>query len=324
MKNKTMNELGEAGPVAINDPFDPRLYRNEAISPESRAILERGGSTPIPEFKDTGHLINDVRRYGDLMDGIYSEKRSENAVTRMIKGPAGELPIRIFMPDNQPRAVFYHILGGGWFMGSAAMMDQSLTELSRDLQLAVVSVDYRLAPEFPYPAAPDDCEAAALWLAENARTEFGTDSLFIGGESAGAHLAAVTLVRMAEKHGFRGFKGALLKSGAYDLNGVPSEVLMSGVDIRGIREWFAPGGDFRDPDLSPIFADLRGMPPVLFAVGTQDALLDHSLYMYVRWISSGNDAQLAVYPGALHGMSGPEKQQYREFSARFLSELISA
>src|SRR5690606_32675011 len=132
---------------------------------------------------------------------------------------------------------------------------QSLTEFSKDLQLAVVSVDYRLAPEFPYPAAPDDCEAAALWLVENARSEFGTDALFIGGESAGAHLATVTLARMAKKHGFSGLKGALLRSGAFDRNGVPRECLMSGVDIRAIREWFAPRADIRDPELYPIVDD---------------------------------------------------------------------
>lgn len=68
-------------------------------------------------------------------------------------------------------------------MGSASMMDPELELLSQDLQAMVVSVEYRLAPEHPYPAAPDDCEAAALWLANHAKSEFGTGKLFIGGES---------------------------------------------------------------------------------------------------------------------------------------------
>lgn len=159
--------------------------------------------------------------------------------------------------------------------------DLALHEIIVDTcNVAIVSVDYRLAPEHPYPAGPDDCEAAACWLLEHAADEFGSDRLLIGGESAGAHLAAVTLLRMRDKHHAADrFLGANLIFGAYDLSRTPSQ--------RGVR--IAPGTDIlddtgfpldlflpgisdekrRDPDVSPLYGDLRGMPPALFSVGHQ-------------------------------------------------------
>ena len=97
--------------------------------------------------------------------------------------------MRIIAPEN-PRGVYLHIHGGGWTWGTADEQDPWLDRLAERCGLAVVSVEYRLAPENPYPAAPDDCEAAALWLIREAESRFGTSRLFIGGESAGAHLSA--------------------------------------------------------------------------------------------------------------------------------------
>ena len=80
------------------------------------------------------------------------------------------------------------------------MQDPMLERIADNTGQAVVAVEYRLAPEHPYPAGPDDCEAAAVWLLRNAKEEFGTDILTIGGESAGGHLTAVTILRMRDRH----------------------------------------------------------------------------------------------------------------------------
>jgi len=109
--------------------------------------------------------------------------RSEMAVDREIPGPAGRMRVRTFVPD-QVDAVFLHIHGGGFAAGSPEMTDLLHEILSKELNLAFVSVDYRLAPEHPYPAGPDDCEAAAVWLLEHAEAEYGSARLLIGGESA--------------------------------------------------------------------------------------------------------------------------------------------
>ena len=110
--------------------------------------------------------------------------RSEKGIERHIPGPAGPLRLREFRPERADGAML-HIHGGGWMTGEPELTDLLHEALCEHLNLAIVSVDYRLSPEHPYPAGPDDCEAAALWLVENAAAEFGTERLVIGGESAG-------------------------------------------------------------------------------------------------------------------------------------------
>jgi len=232
---------------------------------------------------------------------------SPRASVEHIDGPTGKLALRIIAPDN-PQGVYYHIHGGGWVLGAPDEQDERLERMADACNLAVVSVDYRLAPEHPYPAAPDDCERAALWLVENAKARFGTDHLTIGGESAGAHLAAVTLLRMRDRHGFSGFAAANLNCGCFDLALTPSvrrwgaePLVLNTRDIEMfVHHFLSAGGDPGDPDISPIHADLSGLPPALFTIGTRDPLLDDTLFMAQRWAYQGNHTELAVYPGGAH------------------------
>ena len=230
---------------------------------------------------------------------------------RNIPGPDGnDIPLRIVAPDN-PRGVYFHIHGGGWVLGGADMQDPKLERIADNTGLAVVSVEYRLAPEHPYPAGPDDCEHAAVWLVTVAKAEFGSDALAIGGESAGGHLAAATLLRLRDRHGYTGFRGANLVYGAYDLSMTPSQrlfgderLVLRTIDMVQFYNAFLPTiSDRRDPDISPLYARLHDMPPALFSVGTADALLDDTLFMHARWIAAGNRAELAIYPGGAHGFT---------------------
>jgi acetyl esterase/lipase/SAM-dependent methyltransferase len=237
--------------------------------------------------------------------------RLDQAVNRTIPGRAGDIPIRVFTPEVV-RGVFLHLHGGGWTLGSAANQDPFLAALAHDAGVAVVSVEYRLAPEHPYPAGPDDCEDAAAWLVASAQREFGTDRLVIGGESAGAHLAVCTLLRLRDRRGITGaFRAAQLIFGAYDLSMSPStrrwgdrNLGLSVPVIAWFNDQFVPGRSpeqRRDPDISPLYADLSGMPPARFVVGTQDPLLDDSLFMAARWRSAGSPAVLEVVAEAVHG-----------------------
>jgi len=234
---------------------------------------------------------------------------SDRAATRTIASDAGPLRLREFWPANgQPRGVYLHMHGGGWVIGGADMQDTMLLALADLAQVAVVSVHYRLAPEHPYPAAPDDCEAAAQWLLDHCAAIYGTDQLFTGGESAGAHLCAVTLLRLRQRLGFCPFSGANFNFGLFDMALTPSarafgdeRLFLRTLDMVQFRAAFLPGEhNLRDPDISPLYGDLQNLCPALFTVGTRDALLDDSLFMHARWLAAGNTGLLDVYAGAPH------------------------
>lgn len=254
---------------------------------------------------------------------------SDMARNRTIDGPAGPLTVRTFVPETVTGAyLFFH--GGGWTLGAAHYSDPMLENIARTARVVVLSLEYRLGPEDPYPAGPDDCEAAAVWLAEHAQAEYGTDRLMIGGESAGAHLSVVTLNRLRDKHGMRPFSRANLVYGAYDMAGTPSvheaseDTLVLAPDaIRWFNAQFGIAGRERDPDVSPIWADLHGMPSALFTVGTADPLLDDTLFMHARWVAAGNPAELAIYPGAVHGFNGFPYSQAEQANAR-IAQFLAA
>ncbi|WP_350332836.1 alpha/beta hydrolase [Coralliovum pocilloporae] len=231
------------------------------------------------------------------------------AEIREIDGPHGSIPLRIMRPSQGAcRGVYFHIHGGGWVLGTAAENDPRNRRIADQCGLAVVSVDYRLAPEHPYPQGPDDCEAAACWLIEQCKALFDTDILLIGGESAGAHLAVVTLLRLRDRHNTVPFRAANLVAGCYDLTLTPSvrnwgtePLIINTRDVQKFVENFLKDdGDPNDADISPLYADLTGLPPALFSVGTRDLLLDDSLFMVQRWQSAGLQAALEVYPGGCH------------------------
>ncbi|MFF4577491.1 alpha/beta hydrolase [Streptomyces sp. NPDC001373] len=227
---------------------------------------------------------------------------------------AGGVRVRTFVPAGPVDGVYLHIHGGGWSFGSADGQDERLWRIAEEVRLAVVSVDYRLAPEHPFPAGPDDCEAAARWLVEHAAAEFGTERLLIGGESAGAHLGVLTLLRLRDRHGIDGaFQGAHLLFGPYDLSMTPSQrafgsrrLLSNTEALQGSYESFSPGTgteERRSPELSPLYADLAGLPPARIVVGTEDPLLDDSLFLAQRWRAAGAPVDLEVVAGAMHGFT---------------------
>ncbi|HUQ39399.1 MAG TPA: alpha/beta hydrolase [Acidimicrobiales bacterium] len=232
---------------------------------------------------------------------------------RTVPGRNGEVPIRVFVPPAV-QGIYFHIHGGGWTLGAADGGDVGLWRIATEANVAVVSVEYRLAPEHPWPAGDDDCEDVALWLVANARAEFGTDRIVIGGESAGGHLSAVTMLRLRDDHGLGGaFAGANLVYGCFDVSKSPSmrrwgdrNLVLSGPIVDWFIEGYLPGTspeERRDPRISPLYADLAGLPPALFTVGSMDPLLDDSLFMHARYLAAGNEAELMVFEEAVHGFT---------------------
>ena len=266
---------------------------------------------------------------GLLWPAVYLPQAQE----RTIPGPAGPIPIRVFTPDTV-RGVFLHFHGGGWVIGSARMQDEFLWARANAAQVALVSVDYRLAPEHPHPAAPDDCEAAALWLVENAASDFGSDRIVVGGESAGAQLAAVTLQRLRDRHGYTGIRGAVLNNGVFDLRHTPSSrlwgdrpLIINTPTMRWYVDLFTAGQSADDPDLSPLLGRLHDMPPAIFTVGTLDPLLDDSLFMAARWQATRSEVELRIFPGACHGFdiifSTPASQEAAAAVSGFVGRCLA-
>jgi acetyl esterase len=260
----------------------------------------------------------------------------EEAKDIEVLGRGGPIKVRLVRPDQTPRGIYLHIHGGGWTLGAHDMQDVAMKLLADQTGLCAASIDYRLAPEHPYPAGPDDCEDAVLHLLEHGAKLLDAPARFaIGGESAGAHLAAVTLLRLRDRHGIKNqIAAANLVYGAYDLNGTPSTILWGGRNLvlsTPIVHWFAgnflPGTSFerrRDPDISPLYARLGEMPPALFSVGTMDPLMDDSLFMAERWRTAGNQAEVAVYPEGVHAFNAFPTTLARKANARQFEFLRNA
>jgi len=296
----------------VTGKIDSALFSDAAIAEETRslnaALIEMLTGTPT-WWEIGAEAMRAARRRGEGPFPL--TPASPRADVIEIDGKGGrKIALRVIAP-HAPRGVYLHIHGGGWVLGASDQQDPMLERIADNAGLACVSVEYRLAPEFPYPAGPDDCESAAVWLVRNARKKFGTENLTIGGESAGAHLSAVTLLRMRDRHGYAGFRGANFVFGVFDMTMTPSQrafgderLILRTVDIERFSEAFLPKGvDRRLPDVSPLYADLRGLCPALFTIGTRDALLDDSLFMHARWAVAGNTAELAVFPGGAHGFT---------------------
>jgi acetyl esterase/lipase len=317
--------------------LDASAFSAAAISAETRQLGESvekflAGEPPITKFEPA--RLRAAREQGSGVWGAV--RRVDAARTREIRGPRGPIGLRVFHPPERPaRGVYLHFHGGGWTLGAAHHHDVANWALCRHQDVAVVSVDYRLAPEDPYPAGPDDCEAAALWLLEEGRRELGSGHFAIGGESAGANLALVTLLRLRDRHGVSAFRGANLVYGAYDLGLTPSarrwgarNLILSTPILEWFRAHYLPDPSLHgDPDVSPLLADLRGLPPAHLTVGTLDPLLDDTLFLHARWLAAGNRASLFVAPGGLHGFDafpGELARAARAASEGFVGRVLAA
>lgn len=284
----------------------------EAMRPEARAVVDAGMAFMTEAFAGDGEPPKDLLGAAQHMRRSFERMYSPvpEASVREIAG----VPCRIFVPDGPAAAVYLHFHGGGMVIGAPEMSDTTNLDLCRRFGMTVVSVDYRKAPEHPYPAGPDDGIAVAKWLVENGIEEFGTDRIIVGGESAGGYMAAAVALRMRdERIAADHLLGANLLFGVHDWGRSPSQ--------RGVRafdgpdmltpegmvmfgECYLPGmsvEERRSPEVSPLYADLHGLCPALMSVGTADHLLDDTLMLAPRWAAAGNEVELFVAPEMPHG-----------------------
>jgi len=259
---------------------------------------------------DTPEQVAAVRA---VPDALRAQQPVLPVQERVIAGPGGDLAVRVIVPEGHPRALYVDFHGGGFCIGWAMQHDTANALLARDAGIAMASVDYRLAPEHPYPAGPDDCLAGARWAIDVLAPELGCDRVVIGGDSAGGNLALRTAIALRDEGRGASLTALHLIYGVFDLSMTPSNraatdtLIITRRDAEMFHAHYVPGAspeDLRAPGLSPLYADLRGLPPTLLLVGTADPLLDDSLFAHGRLCAAGVDAELLVFPEAPHGFCG--------------------
>ncbi len=276
-----------------------------------RNLLDQMASLKLPKFSEIGpQAARAAMRASFFRQGDTPIGRVEN---RAIPGPAGEIAIRIYTPRDAKDAVlaglvFFH--GGGFVIGDLDTHDDLCRCLANESGCRVVAVDYRLAPEHPFPAAVDDSFAATQWVAAHA-AELGIDPrrLAVGGDSAGGNLAAV-VAQLAKANGpaiaFQLLIYPVTQLGAPDTPSMRENAKGYFLEKEGM-EWFtrlyAPDAKHRhDPRLSPMLcADLAGQPPAYVITAGFDPLRDEGKDYADKLDAAGVPVTHVNYPGMVHG-----------------------
>ncbi|HWC33601.1 MAG TPA: alpha/beta hydrolase [Mycobacteriales bacterium] len=217
---------------------------------------------------------------------------------RDMVSPAG-VPVRLYLPTPEPTGLHIHLHGGGWWMGSIATADPMARELARGLGMAVLSVDYRLAPEHPWPAAPEDAYEVLRWMADR------FDRISIGGESAGANLAAVVALMARDRSG-PPLVAQWLDVPAVDLARWDDPSMSAfgtgyGLEVAQLPAmvgWYAD--DLAHPYVSPLRADLEGLPPAIVTVAQFDPLRDQGIAYAAALEAAGVPTTLFRAEGHIH------------------------
>jgi len=322
------------GPVGPPPPFDAELAA--ALAPLADVI----------PASFTAEMIPLLRRPNPAMPPATDEELSRGGrftvETRSVPGPDGAPAVSLLIcrptAASSPVPVVYHTHGGGMILGDARSGMAEMLDWADELGLAVVSVEYRLAPETPHPGPVDDCWAGLVWTAEHA-AELGIDParMVVAGASAGGGLAAA-LALMARDRGLPLAGQLLIYPMLDDRNETVSAHQMAG---RGIWDrtsndtgWTALLGDARGgPDVSPYAAparaeDLSGLPPAFVDVASAETFRDEDVAYATRIWHAGGEAELHVWPGGYHGFDAfaPQAQLSQEARAarvRWLRRLLA-
>ncbi|MFC1480245.1 alpha/beta hydrolase [Candidatus Omnitrophota bacterium] len=281
------------------------MYKKE-LDPQVAKFLTEFGEQLSP----TDVSLEESRRLlEELTPSLHiPEKKVENL---KIPGPAGDLPIRVYIPSdkkNVPVIVYYH--GGGWSRGNLNTAENICTMLAHETDFVVISVDYRLAPEHPYPAGIDDSYAALKWISENAQ-KFGGDNqrLVVAGDSAGGTMAAVMALRARNENGPRiGFQVLICPAtNLRDFNTTSYQTCSEGYMLskkwmEHYRDLYVPEkATWSDPYVSPLLeSDLRDLPPAVILIAEFDILHDEAETYGERLKNSGVPVVLSRYPGMIH------------------------
>jgi acetyl esterase len=280
-----------------------------ALHPQARVVLdaqEASGAVVAPDSSP-----EEARRNYDSAPDFSGERVPVASVEdRVLPGPGGDLTVRIYTPDApSPAPALIYLHGGGWVMGSIDAVDAPLRAVANGSGSVVCSVDYRLAPEHPFPAALDDVRAVLGWVTDQAGP-LGVDAgrIVVGGDSAGGNLTAAAT--LAERGGGRHISGQVLIYPVLDHDFErPSYVAnaegfgMTRDHMKWYWDNYLPDSEKRShPLASPLLAaDLRALPPALVVTAEHDVLRDEGEDYAARLRDAGVDVTLTRYDGMVHG-----------------------
>jgi acetyl esterase len=289
-------------PVGLHDPRIPA-----DLAPESRRIMAA--------FADLGLLdreadtVSEIRALAAAEAPVIGTGPPVLVEEATVDDPGVPVPLRIYQPPGPQasRAILF-LHGGGWVLGDLDHADADCRRLCVDTGSMVVSVDYRLAPEHPYPAALEDAYAALTWLDAKIERTPGLNRLIVGGDSAGGNLAAALTLYAKERGGPRIDRQLLIypvtdcdfETGSYAAFGDGYLLTKDAMELF----WDAYAGDL-DPRDVPLIAvlraeDLRGLPPATVVIAGADVLRDEGEAYAARLRLSGVPVDVLRYPGQLH------------------------
>jgi acetyl esterase len=279
------------------------------VRPDVSAFLQYLASVPVPRLHEMDPVA--ARQQASAMAGVADPPVGAIAVMRdlAMPGPGGDIPLRLYdsRPSRDPGPVIVFFHGGGWVLGDLTSYDSACAEIARTLDLPVVSVNYRLAPEAPWPAAPDDCEAAARWVAD-APEALGLrpTSLVLAGDSAGGTLTIVTAIALRDTPAARPVIAQWAIYPAADMVTHYPSFKEFGAGYLLTEEamvWF--NGHYR-PDVtdwrgSPMVADLAGLPPALVTTASLDPIRDQGRAYAAGLARAGVPVSFREARGNIHG-----------------------
>ncbi len=283
------------------------------VNAQTAALLELFESQGAQPFERIGLLR--TRRVVGLAVGLQGERSPVGAVRDLlIDGPDGRVPVRVYSPETPDarRVLIVYLHGGGWSTGSVDVADRPVRMLAAATGATIASVDYRLAPETPFPGPLEDCYAAVQWLAERA-ADLGVDPrrIVIVGDSAGANLAAATALLSKERGGHPIAHQVLLYPCLLPARGSPFDSYRdnaSGYSLTAATmAWFwslylRHESDGDNPLAAPLRAeDLSGLPSATVVTAQFDPLRDEGRAYAARLKAAGVDTELVEYAGTIHG-----------------------
>ena len=236
----------------------------------------------------------------------------------------------VYPPETLAGPVILYFHGGALMLGSTLTHIDTIGRLSRAAGIRVLSIDYRLAPENPWPVPDNDCLEAYSWL-EN--SGFSPESIVLAGDSAGGTLVLNTLLKLRDM-GHKMPAGAFCMSPCTDMNcnsasisGNLSTDWLTMDTFIGISILYLAGADPNLPEVSPLFAELHGLPPLLIQAGTKEKLLDDSVLFADKAKNAGADVTLELYDGMFHcwqlfSSRLPQGQKALESAGRFIRRVL--